>query len=100
MRSPSETYFDLNNPQQVPSIPYPPFLNYNSFFLILRQFLVIFLRVLLTSLSIRWIFLPLVKVLYFIHLLETLNFLHKLIVDEGLKFLLVHFEEKQLFVWG
>src|SRR6266542_4927070 len=100
MRNPSESYFDPNNPQQVPSISYPPALNNNSSFSIPLQFSVIFLYVLLTSLSISLIFLLLEKVLYFVHLLEILSFLHWLIVDEVLKLLLVHFELKQLFVYG
>src|SRR6266542_7159252 len=100
MRSPSESYFDPDNPQRVPSISYPPALNNNSSFPIPPQSPVIFLYVLPTSSLISLILLLLEKVLYFIHLLKTLSFLHWLIVDEVLKLLLVHFELKRLFVYG
>src|SRR6266542_2858818 len=99
MRSPPEPYFDPDNPQQVPSISYPPALNNSSFFSTPSQSSVIFLYVLLTSLSISLILLLLVKVLYFVRLLETLSFLRWLIVDEVLKLFLVHFELKRLFVY-
>src|SRR6266540_70474 len=76
MRSPPETYFDLHNPQQVPSIPYPPFLNSNFSFPTLQPFLAVFLHVhsisSLTSLTL----LPLVRFLCFDHLLGISNFLH------------------------
>ena len=94
MRSPPESYFDPDNPLQIPSIPYPPALNNSFSFPTPLQFPVIFLYVLLTSLLISLILLLLVKVLYFVHLLETLSFLRWLIVDEVLKLLLVYFELK------
>src|SRR6266542_1802155 len=100
MQSPPEPYFDLDNPQQVPSIPYPPALNNNSFFSTPPQSPVIFLYVLPTSPLISLILLLLEKVLYFVCLLKTLSFLYWLIVDEVLKLLLVHFELKRLFVYG
>src|SRR6266542_2383038 len=100
MRSPPEPYFDLDNPLQVPSIPYPPALNNSFFFPTPPQSPVIFLYVLPTSPSISLILLLLKKVLYFVHLLKTLSFLHWLIVDEVLKLLFIHFELKRLFVYG
>src|SRR6266542_2979039 len=100
MRSPPKPYFDPDNLQQVPSIPYPPALNNSFFFSIPPQSPVIFLYVLSTSPSISLILLLFVKVLYFVRLLKTLSFLHWLIVDEILKLLLVHFELKRLFVYG
>src|SRR6266540_5034384 len=99
MRSPPESYFDPDNSQQVPSIPYPSTLNNNSSFPTPSQSPVIFLYVLLTSLLISLILLLLKKVLYFVRLSKTLSFLHWLIVDKVLKLLLVHFELKQLFVY-
>src|SRR6266540_138136 len=100
MRSPPELYFYPDNLQQVPSIPYPPALNNNSFFPTSSQSPVIFLYILPTSPSISLILLLLEKVLYFVRLLKTLSFLRWLIVDEVLKLLLVHFELKRLFVYG
>src|SRR6266498_3319456 len=100
MRSPPESYFDPDNPLYVPSIPNPPALNNNSFFLTPSQFPIIFLYIFPTSPSISLIFLLLEKVLYFIRLLKILSFLYWLIVDEVLKLLLVHFELKRLFVYG
>src|SRR6266542_4687079 len=100
MRSLPESCFDPDNPQQVPSISYPPTLNNSFFFLTSSLFSIIFLYVLPTSLLISLILLLLKKVLYFIRLSKTLSFLHWLIVDKVLKLLLVHFELKQLFVYG
>ncbi len=94
MRSPSESYTDLYNSQQVPSIPYPLVLNNNSSFPILQQSLAVFLYVLLTFPLTPLILLLLVKVLCFIRLSKTLSFLHWLIDDEVLKLLLVHFKLK------
>src|SRR6266498_1870184 len=99
MRSPLKPYFDSDNPQQDPSIPYPSALNNSFFFLIPLLSPVIFLYILSTSLLISLILLLLEKVLYFVCLSKTLSFLHWLIVNKVLKLLLVHFELKQLFVY-
>src|SRR6266542_6454581 len=93
MRSPPESYFDSNNPQQVPSIPYPPVLNNSSSFPTFPQSSIIFLYVFLTSLLILLVLLLLVRVLYSVHLLGIVNFPH------FLNELVIHHFEQPNFVF-
>src|SRR6266540_2181212 len=93
MRSPPEPYFDLDNPLQVPSIPYPPALNNSFFFPTPPQSPVIFLYVLPTSLLILLVLLLLARVLYSVHLLEIVNFPH------FLNELVIHHFEQPNFVF-
>src|SRR6266540_2804249 len=88
MRSPPETYSVLHIPQPVPSIPYPPFLNSNFSFPTLQPFPAISLYVHPISPSTPLTLLPLVRFLYFVHLLGIVNFpyfLNKLVIH--------HFEQ-------
>src|SRR6266540_894897 len=93
MRSPPKPYFDPDNLQQVPSIPYPPALNNSFFFSTPPQSPVIFLYILPTSPSISLILLLLVRVLYSVHLLGIVNFPH------FLNELVIHYFKQPNFVF-
>src|SRR6266498_1258535 len=92
MRSLPETYFDLDNLQQVPSISYPPFLNSNFSFPTLQLFPAVFLHVHPISSSTPLILLPLVRFLCFVHLLGISNSFH------FLNRFVIHHSEQIIFV--
>src|SRR6266542_3722639 len=93
MQSPPELYFYPDNPQQVPSIPYPPALNNSFSFSTPSLSPVIFLCVLPTSLLILLVLLLLVRVLYSVHLLGIVNF------PRFLNELVIHHFEQPNFVF-
>src|SRR6266498_3704816 len=93
MRSPPEPCFDPDNPQQVSLIPYPPALNNSFSFPTPPLSPVIYLYVHPISPSTSLTLLPLVRFLYFVHLLRIVNFPH------FLNELVIHHFEQPNFVF-